>query len=73
LNNPASAAKQASDQMRDKLTRLRSANSELWRRPLDDSDKAKIEEVEASLLLGVNASEGLALSDLEDAGLDTTK
>jgi signal transduction histidine kinase len=66
LNNPASAAKRASDQMRDKLTRLRSANSELWRCPLDDSDKAKIEEVEASLLLGVNTSEGLALSDLEE-------
>jgi signal transduction histidine kinase len=66
LNNPASAAKRASDQMRDKLTRLRSANSELWRCPLDDSDKAKIEEVEDSLLLGVNTSEGLALSDLEE-------
>ena len=66
LNNPASAAKRASDQMRDKLTRLRSANSELWRCALDDSDKAKIEEVEASLLLGVNTSEGLALSDLEE-------
>ena len=66
LNNPASAAKRASDQMRDKLTRLRSANSELWRRPLDDSDKAKIEEVEASLLLGLNTSEGVALSDLEE-------
>jgi signal transduction histidine kinase len=66
LNNPASAAKRASDQMRDKLTRLRSANSELWRCPLDDSDKAKIEEVEASLLLGVNTAEGLALSDLEE-------
>jgi signal transduction histidine kinase len=66
LNNPASAAKRASDQMCDKLTRLRSANSELWRCPLDDADKAKIEEVEASLLLGVNTSEGLALSDLEE-------
>jgi signal transduction histidine kinase len=66
LNNPASAAKRASDQMRDKLTRLRSANSELWRCPLDDSDMAKIEEVEDSLLLGVNTSEGLALSDLEE-------
>jgi signal transduction histidine kinase len=66
LNNPASAAKRASDQMRDTLTRLRSANSELWRCLLDDSDKAKIEEVEASLLLGVNTSEGLALSDLEE-------
>ena len=50
LNNPASAAKRASDQMRETLAKLRSANSELWRRPLDDSDKARIEEVEASLL-----------------------
>ena len=66
LNNPASAAKRATNQLSDKLTRLRSANSELWRCPLDDSDKAKIEEVEASLLLGVNTSEGLALSDLEE-------
>jgi signal transduction histidine kinase len=66
LNNPASAAKRASDQMRDKLTRLRGANSELCRRRLDDSDMAKIEEVEASLLAGVNTLEGLALSDLEE-------
>jgi signal transduction histidine kinase len=66
LNNPASAAKRASDQMRDKLASLRSANSELWRCPLDDADKAKIEEVEALLLSGVNPSEGLALSDLEE-------
>jgi signal transduction histidine kinase len=66
LNNPASAAKRASDQMRDKLSRLRSANSELWRCPLDDSDKATIEDVEASLLLGVNTTDGLALSDLEE-------
>src|SRR6201984_161910 len=66
LNNPASAAKRASAQMRDTLTRLRSANSELWRCLLDDSDKAKIEEVEASLLLEVSPSEGLALSDLEE-------
>ncbi len=52
--------------MRDKLTRLRSANSELWRCQLDDSDRAKIEEVETSLLSGANTSEGLALSDLEE-------
>jgi signal transduction histidine kinase len=38
----------------------------LWRSSLDDSDKAKIEEVEASLLSGANTSEGLALSDLEE-------
>ena len=47
LNNPASAAKRASDQMRDTLAKLRSANSELLRCPLDDSD-TRIEEVEAS-------------------------
>src|SRR5258708_2214632 len=50
LNNPASAAKRAADQMRDKLAKMRSANSELWRRTLNDSDKARIEEAEASLL-----------------------
>ena len=33
LNNPASAAKRASDQMRDTLAKMRSANSELWRLP----------------------------------------
>src|ERR1700722_66820 len=66
LNNPASAAKRASDQMRETLAKMRGANSELWRCPLDESDMAKIEEVEASLLLDVNTSEGLALSDLEE-------
>ena len=67
LNNPASAAKRAGSQMRDALAKLRSANSELWRRPLDDSDKARIEEVEASLLHTEAApSQGLTLSDLEE-------
>lgn len=67
LNNPASAAKRASDQMRETLAKMRSANSELWRRPLDDSDKAKIEEIETSLLQSeATPSQGLALSDLEE-------
>ena len=67
LNNPASAAKRAGGQMRDALAKMRSANSELWRRPLDDSDKARIEEVEASLLQTEAApSQGLTLSDLEE-------
>ena len=53
--------------MRDTLARMRSANSELWRCPLDDSDKARIEEVEASLLQSeVIPLDGLALSDLEE-------
>ncbi len=67
LNNPATAAKRASDQMRDTLARLRCANSELLRCPLEDSDKARIEEVEASLLQSeMPPCEGLALSDLEE-------
>src|ERR1700727_2137259 len=67
LNNPASAAKRASDQMRETLARLRCANSELMRCALGDSDKAKIEEVEAALLQSENPpSEGLVLSDLEE-------
>ena len=67
LNNPASAAKRAGGQMRHALAKMRSANSELWRCPLDDSEKARIEEVEASLLqTEVAPSHGLTLSDLEE-------
>ena len=67
LNNPASAAKRATDQMRYTLAKMRRANSELWRQPLDDSSKARIEEVEASLLQsGETPLDGLALSDLEE-------
>ena len=67
LNNPASAAKRAGSQMRHALAKMQSANSELWRRSLDDSDKARIEEVEASLLqTEVAPSQGLTLSDLEE-------
>jgi signal transduction histidine kinase len=67
LNNPASAAKRAAGQMRYTLAKMRSANSGLWRRPLDDSGKARIEEVEALLLQSEAApSQGLTLSDLEE-------
>jgi signal transduction histidine kinase len=67
LNNPASAAKRAADQMRQTLTRMRSASSELWRLPSDDSCKARIEEMEALLLQsGATHLDGLALSDLEE-------
>jgi signal transduction histidine kinase len=68
LNNPASAAKRATDQMRGTLAKLRSANSKLWRLPLDNSDKDGVEDVEASLLQsGTVPLEGLALSDLEES------
>jgi signal transduction histidine kinase len=67
LNNPASAAKRATDQMRDTLTKMRSATSKLWRLPLDDSEKTRIEDVEASLLQPSTIPlDGLALSDLEE-------
>jgi signal transduction histidine kinase len=67
LNNPASAGKRAADQMRGMLAKMRRANSELWWRPVSDSDKARIEEVEASLLQsGATQLDGLALSDLEE-------
>jgi signal transduction histidine kinase len=67
LNNPASAAKRAAGQMRDALARMRNANAALWRRSLDDSEKFRIEEVEATLLRsGVARFEALALSDLEE-------
>ena len=67
LNNPASAAKRAAGQMRDALARMRNANAPLWRLSFDDSEKFRIEEVEAGLLRsGVTRFEALALSDLEE-------
>jgi signal transduction histidine kinase len=67
LNNPASAAKRAAGQMRDALAKMREANSGLWRRVLNDSDKARIEEAEASLLESeTDPPTGIALSDLEE-------
>lgn len=67
LNNPASAAQRATRQMRSLLVRLRSANSELCRRQLDESLQTRIEEIEASLTQsGVTVLDGLALSDHEE-------
>jgi signal transduction histidine kinase len=72
LNNPASAAKRATSQMRDALARMRNANAALWRLPLDDSEKSRIEEIEATLLRSdMTPLEALALSDLEER-LDST-
>jgi signal transduction histidine kinase len=66
LNNPASAAQRASDGIRHALTKMRKANAELWRRPVQESERARIEEVEASLLRSSTPVDGLALSDLEE-------
>jgi CRP-like cAMP-binding protein len=65
LNNPASAAKRAAGQMRDTLARMRNANAALLRLSLKDSEKSRIEEVEATLLRsGAARFEALALGDL---------
>jgi signal transduction histidine kinase len=67
LNNPASGAKRAAGQMRDALVKMRNANAALWRLPLDDSEKSRIEELEARLLRSDMAPlEAIALSDLEE-------
>ena len=63
LNNFAPAAKRAGDQTRYTLATMRIADFELRRQPLDDSDKARIEQVEASLLQsGATQLDGLALT-----------
>jgi signal transduction histidine kinase len=66
LNNPASAAQRASGGMRYALAKMRNANAELWRRPIQESERALIEAVEASLLQSSTPLDGIALSDLEE-------
>ncbi|HEY2466493.1 MAG TPA: ATP-binding protein [Terracidiphilus sp.] len=66
LNNPASAAQRASGGMRHALAKMRNANAELWRRPVQESERARIEAVEASLLQPPTPLDGLALSDMEE-------
>ena len=66
LNNPASAAQRASGGMRHALAKMRNANAELWRRPIQESERARIETLEASLLQSSTPLDGLALSDLEE-------
>src|SRR5271169_4206182 len=50
LNNPASAAKRATSQLRDMLKRIRDASHDLGRRDLSPAQKAEIEKLEASLV-----------------------
>src|SRR5579872_2263212 len=49
LNNPASAAKRATSQLRDMLKRVRDASHELGRRDLTAAQRAEIEKLEASI------------------------
>jgi signal transduction histidine kinase len=50
LNNPASAAKRASSQLRNTLKRIRDASHELGARDLSQAQKAEIEKLETSLI-----------------------
>src|SRR5947209_5118027 len=67
LNNPASAAKRATSQLRDLLKRIRDASHELGRHELTAAQKAEIENLEASIT-GSNQPplDALAASDLEE-------
>ncbi len=67
LNNPASAAKRASSQLRDMLKRIRDASHELGRRELTADQKAEIERLEASLMQShTPPPNSLAASETED-------
>src|SRR3984957_15854180 len=67
LNNPASAAKRATSQLRDLLKRIRDASHELGRRDLTAAQKSEIEKMEASFVQSDESpSDPLAISDLED-------
>jgi signal transduction histidine kinase len=67
LNNPASAAKRATSQLRDILKKIRDASHELGRRDLTAAQKSEIEKMEASFVQSNEApSDPLAISDLED-------
>src|SRR5882672_4643634 len=67
LNNPASAAKRASSQLRDILTKIRDAAHELGRRDLTATQKAEIEKLEALTMRNNDPPpDTLAMADLED-------
>jgi signal transduction histidine kinase len=67
LNNPASAAKRATSQLRDLLKRIRDASHELGRRDLTPTQKSEIERLEASLTqVDGPPPDALAASELED-------
>jgi len=67
LNNPASAAKRATSQLRDILKKIRDASLELGRRDLTSTQKAEIEKLEVSFTQkDIVPPDPLTISDLED-------
>jgi signal transduction histidine kinase len=67
LNNPASAAKRATSQLRDVMKKIKSASLELGRRDLTPAQRAEIEKLETSFIQSDGPPpNALAISDLED-------
>ncbi len=67
INNPASAAKRATSQLRDVLTKIREASHELGARELSAAQKAEIDKLEASLVQQDGPPpDALTLSNLEE-------
>src|ERR1700680_647410 len=67
LNNPASAAKRATSQLRAILKKIRDASLELGKRDLTPAQKSEIEKLEASFTQpDVVPPDPLTMSDLED-------
>src|SRR6202161_1809884 len=66
-NNPASAAKRATSQLRDVLTKIRDASHELGSRDLTAAQRAEIEKLETAFVQSDDPPpDPLALSDLEE-------
>lgn len=67
LNNPASAAKRATSQLRDALKQIKDASHDLGRRDLTPAQKSEIEKLEASIIQRDEPpSDALTISDLEE-------
>ena len=68
LNNPASAAKRATSQLRELLKSVRDASHELGKRNLSPEQRKEIEQLESSLMQQTDAHppDALAVADLED-------
>src|SRR5579863_3367435 len=67
LNNPASAARRATSELRDILKKIKSASLELGRRDLTPTQKSEIEKMETSFTQpDVVPPDALTISDLED-------
>jgi signal transduction histidine kinase len=67
LNNPASAAKRATSQLRDVLKKIRDASHELGSRDLSVAQKAEIENLETAFVQSNEVPpDALTISDLEE-------